>query len=46
LGRDALEQLVKLELFGGVQAGRRLVEQQQRRMAASARANLDQALMA
>ena len=46
LRRDALEQLVQLELFGRVEAGRGLVEQQQRRIGGERTRDLDQALMA
>ena len=46
LRRDTLEQLVQLELLGRVEARRRLVEQQQRRVGGERTGNLDQALMA
>jgi len=43
---DALEQFVQVELFGRVEAGRGLVEQQQRRIGGERAGNLNQALMA
>jgi len=45
LGRDALEQLVKLDFFTRIQSGRGLVEQQQRRIGGESTRDLDQALM-